>query len=198
MPSGYTAAIGEKDISFKEFTLQCSGAFGARIHQRDDGISADIKLREVDDYHLRAIERAKKMVEVLEAQPFEEYREIEEARRKHELERCKEASVKRNELKQKYLKMLEQVEAWTPPTSEHTGLKDFMIEQIKQSMDFDCSDYYDQKITEGTKPVTKKDWKEDIERAKKDIVYHQERYDEEVKRTNAANEWITQLQKSLA
>ena len=45
MPTGYTSDLYEgKNISFTEFALQCSRAFGATIDQRDDGRDAPLRL----------------------------------------------------------------------------------------------------------------------------------------------------------
>ena len=35
--------------------------------------------------------------------------------------------------------MLTQVRAWTPPTTDHAGLKDFMIQQLTVSMPGECA-----------------------------------------------------------
>ena len=42
----------------------------------------------------------------------------------------KKCSEKYSDLRNKYLKVRREVEAWTPPTPEHDGLKKFALEQI--------------------------------------------------------------------
>jgi hypothetical protein len=43
-----------------------------------------------------------------------------------------------NELRKKYVSMLEKVKAWKPPTKEHMGLKSFMKKRLTESIKYDC------------------------------------------------------------
>ncbi|VTR91619.1 unnamed protein product [Gemmata massiliana] len=38
--------------------------------------------------------------------------------------------------------MLEHVRAWEPPSTDHENLKQFMIDQLRESIDFDCRGEY--------------------------------------------------------
>lgn len=195
MPTGYTESIS-KEISFKEFVLKCSRAFGALIEMRDEPMDAPIpKEFKPSEYHLKAMREA--------ARELERYNAMTEIEAGKECEkeykqavRYEASSAKKNdELRQKYEAMLIQVKSWTPPTSEHQGLKDFMIEQISSSIKFDCSH-----TPEHYKPKQKtaQRWlKEKIEGARKNIVYHKKEYDAEVQRCKERTDWVNQLIKSL-
>src|SRR5690606_5838921 len=55
-----------------------------------------------------------------------------------ENERCRQEAAER---KSRYLAMLEQVSAWSPPTEDHVCLKEFMKQQLTESIKYDCSIY---------------------------------------------------------
>lgn len=142
MPTGYTADLHDgKDVTFREFALKCSRAMGAAIMQRDEDPNVEIKLRTVEDYYYENVEKArtalaKALSRSTEYWDEEQQREIQEAREY----RWKHLEDKTS-LEERYNAMLAEVRAWNPPTSEHEGLKKFMIEQLESSIDFDCIDW---------------------------------------------------------
>ena len=63
MPTGYTAGIIDGSIkTFEQYAKTCVRAFGAAIHMRDDSLSEEYVPREPGDYHLNALNRAKKQL----------------------------------------------------------------------------------------------------------------------------------------
>ena len=196
MPTGYTADIKD-GISFNTFAMNCARAFGATISLRDEGGGGEI-IPEVfapNDYHQKALAASREELQALESMtPMEcslkaaaDYTAAENRR----TERLREL----DDLRQKYDDMLVCAESWTAPTPEHVGLKDFMVQQIKESIKWDCgTSYYD----EPTKNQTALEW---IEQAKakaiRDIEYHKEQYAAEVKRTEDRNAWVAALRASL-
>jgi len=194
MPSGYTANIYDgKDVSFKDFALSCARAFGACIHQRDDNANDKPKLREKDNndsYHIRRLNEAKKWIKPTNAE-FDAYVVKQTAYYNEQID-------KQNKLKIRYENMLKQAKNWNPPSSEHEGLKRFMIEQLNNSMEFDCSfDYYEQEL-EKLKNLTYEEYVKDMRDSnKRDIKYHTEELKKDADRDDKANKWITDLYKSL-
>ena len=91
--------------------------------------------------------------------------------------------------------MLRQVQAWTPPTKEHTKLKEFMINQLEDSIRWDCAirNYADGFVTVD-KYIEDSLSSEPLE---KEVKYYQEQWDKEVKRCEDANKWVEDLIKSL-
>jgi hypothetical protein len=94
--------------------------------------------------------------------------------------------------------MLDKANDWTPPTKEHEGLKKFMITQLTESMEFDCSnDYYEREL-ERLQHYTYKEYVKDMSDSnKRDIVYHTEQLKNDNERVDTRNEWISALYKSL-
>jgi len=197
MPTGYTAAIAE-GISFEEFALTCARNFGACIMQRDDPMSPKLVLDKVSDYHVKALEKANADLAKLRAMTEAD---IKRACNAAFDKACADAAKSRKEnaeLQSKYEAMLAKVRAWTPPSKDHVGMKEFMIDQIMESIRFDCGcKYLDERVSELNK-LTPAEWHEkQIGEALRSIEYHEKHHAEEVQRTNDRNEWKRQLVKSL-
>ena len=196
MPTGYTSDIKD-GISFSEFAMNCARAFGACVTLRDDPAGGDkIPDRfEPSDYHLKALTSAKDRLSDLESITMEdaksrcdgEYKQAESARITRLSENKAQLAA--------YEAMLQQVNAWQPPSDEHCGLRDFMRDQIEQSVKFDDSTDY---LGKPTEIKAAEDWLEDKKsEALEKIKYHREEYAKEVERTNKRNEWIATLRNSL-
>lgn len=108
----------------------------------------------------------------------------------------KEKGILRNvEQKKRYMDMLLLVRAWTPPTNDHVKLKEFMIDQITESIKFDCGDYWTNK---NIKRPSGKLWRlRKINDALHDMALYNDKYLKEVERTDGRNQWIQQLRDSL-
>lgn len=194
MPTGYTACIGDKDASFEEYALGCARAFGALITMRDDPSDAPIPEKfEPTSYHLERVTEARKRQADLEAMsPALCEMAADGVYRKAVADYQKTVSEK-TALKRKYETMLVRVRDWTPPTEEHKGLRTFMEEQITLCMDSDCTVYSEPPVLQ-----TGSLWlAAETERVKRDIEYHSEHHDAEVKRTNGRTEWVKALRESL-
>ena len=193
MPTGYTADIYEgKDISFSDFALKCARAFGACIEQRDDDPNDKPKLIEKtkDNYNIKRLEEAKNWKKPTKAE-FDAYIKKQTAYYNEQIN-------KQNKLKVSYQKMLDKANAWTPPTKEHEGLKKFMIEQLTESLNFDCDNDYYQREQFLIKTYTYNQYVKDMrDKNKKDIEYHTNELKKENERIDNRNAWISALYKSL-
>ena len=105
-----------------------------------------------------------------------------------------ESLAKRAAMRERYEAMLVQVKAWTPPTSEHQGLKDFMAKQLEESIDFDC----------GTDCLTVPErltgaaYKEQrLHSARRNASYHTEHGEADKKRAEERTAWVRALRQSL-
>ena len=194
MPTGYTADIYEgRDVSFSDFALKCARAFGACIEQRDDDPNDKPKLinkDSKDNYHVNALEEANKWKKPTKTD-FDDYVKEQTAYYNKKIDRS-------NKLKIRYQKMLDKANAWTPPTSEHEGLKKFMIEQLNSSIEFDCSNDYYQLELNNVKQLTYNQYVKDMRDSnKRDIEYHTNELKKENERIDNRNAWISSLYKSL-
>jgi hypothetical protein len=196
MPTGYTAAIKD-GISFQQFAMDCARAFGACVTLRDEpgGGEHIPHTFEPSDYHAKAAPKARdELAALLAMTPAEHESAAASAWDDAETTRLMRLEERRK-LRESYEAMLVQVHAWKPPTPEHTGLQQFMAEQIIESIRFDCSGDYD---TTSTPRKTGEQWAADeAARIHRDIAYHDEEHAAEVQRAASRTAWVRALRNSL-
>lgn len=196
MPTGYTAAIKD-GIDFKTYALGCARNFGALVMMRDEPSNIPIPERfEPSDFSKKELQKAIDKLELFNLYSNNEWLELRDMEYKKDVEYYAKAKSEEIELKTKYTAMLAQAKSWVAPTKEHTGLRDFMIKQIEDSIQWDCTYYSD-----GGRLPKKKELDSFIENkiagAKRDIGYYTNSHKEEIERTNDRNKWISDLRNSL-
>lgn len=196
MPTGYTADIKD-GISFSTFALNCARAFGATITLRDEsGGGEKIPEKfEPSDYHAKALDADRETLAALESMTQREC-ELKAAADHTEAEAQRLSRIKEcDDLRQRYEEMLECARLWIPPSEEHAGLKEFMIQQITDSLKWDCDTSY---YATPTPVLSGLEWLESAkEKTISSIAYHKKAYADEVARTEQRNTWISALRASL-
>lgn len=199
MPSGYTEKLYNGEQSFTDFVLRAARGMGAAIHQRDDG-EGYITHRTASDYHTEALEKANTEMIELDNRSHEEWVEAWRTKKQEIADYEREYIEKRKAMQDRYLSMLGEVALWQPPTEEHEGLKQFMIDQLKQSLDFDT--YYGRE----SRPAYHDDTADgDVDdymdrvyaQLERNIQYHLSEQVKEEERVRSQNEWVDQLALSL-
>lgn len=201
MPTGYTDAI-KNGITFKEFALGCARAFGACIEMRDEPANTPIPEEfKPDDYHQKAVENCQQELAKLKAMTAKECEAKLKAERAEQLASYQKGLSEKKTLRKRYEAMLEQVNAWEPPSDDHKNLKEFMQQQITGSIDFDCNDsYYEDAIAqwESAKPMTAKEWKASkIAHCEGEIEYHAEGQQKANELAKGRTRWVKQLRESF-
>lgn len=183
MPSAYTEGVQKGTITeFRDFAELCLRSRGVAVTLRDEPLSLRVPDEMVlDEYYYTSITQAE--AELAEAQVLDgeqllqETYEVNHAAKRRNLEREQERALERR----RYEEMLAHARAWQPPTPEHDDLKDFMVSQLEDSLDFDCgSTYseYDKLTPEEYKAARIKDatWKVEYYtdlRSKMEAKYHE-------------------------
>ena len=186
MPTGYTAAIAE-GITFEQYAMSCARAFGALVEMRDAPSDAPIPEEfKPSDYHLEALNKANTELKELFSLTPEAVRL--KAKQAHEKSVAYHTAgrAKQEELKLKYEAMLAKAQAYIPPSPDHDGLKEFMVRQIEESIQFDCQSSYHADEWFQSERV----------RIKGAIKHHKKGYADDVARTKSRNEWIRKLRAS--
>lgn len=203
MPTGYTYAIGE-DISFEDFVLKCGMAFGACIHQRDSNDEFprldDGKFRGSTDggYHVTAYNEAREQLAKLNAMGNAERIEFGQKAQEEEIATYQKLLNEKVVLKAKYEAMLARVYAWTPPTPDHNNLKQFMIDQITDSIKHDCDvAYYIDELAKAGQKKPYQFYEAAIKSAEWNIEYHSKQKETGRKIDENSNRWILSLYESL-
>ena len=191
MPSGYTSDIyNGKEVTFKDFALGCARAFGACVMQRDDPADEKPKIMPEESYHTEELKKLKKFKKPTKAQ-FESYV-------KKTIADNKEIINKKKALEKAYSEMIEKAAKWTPPTTEHEALKDFMIKQLVESKQWDCGiDHYESELV-SLSIMTYEDYiEEKKQRYINNCKYHEEHLIKDIALIKQRNKWIKDLYDSL-
>ena len=195
MATGYTSGVQSGEITeLKDYILRCSRNFGALVHMRDDNINIDIKHREINDYYLRKLNETNEEFEKFKKLSDDEIQEIIDKDYEERLKRREENLRNFAEGKQRYLDMLEKVEAWKSPTREHNKLKVFAMEQLSDSLAFDYGDNVKEIYLKEPVKFKIEEYREcSIKGFLKDIEYYSKQYREEIERVSKINKWIDDL-----
>jgi hypothetical protein len=172
---------------------------GACVMQRDEDMDQLPKIQAISEYSKNKIEEIEK-----------ELKEIKEMSDETATKKAQEeynktvASIERKHKKKNVIleinthRCFSKVKAWQPPTSEHVGLKAFMENQIKESINFDCGTSYYIEELKNTRLQSATEYKaKQLEYALKDLDYHKKQLTKEIERTESRNNWITKLYESL-
>lgn len=196
MPTGYTHNIENDDFTFEDFALSCAKAFGACISMRDLPSNTPIPDEfKVEPYYQDKILETQKQIEKHLNLTLEEWNSLCDKDFEQKESRRIESLNKNINLLYNYNKMLSKVKAWQAPSKEHIGLKEFMISQIEESIDFDCDvDYYNKPTVKVSVDVFKS---ETMVKLYKDLEYYTKNNEEDIKRVSQRNLWVKQLRESL-
>lgn len=194
MPTGYTAKLMEKGQDFRSFVLTCARGMGACIMQRDDPMDQPPAKQKPSEYASKALKDAEKKLAKMKGMSAAKQRSHGEDLRSDAVASAMQSHHKALEEESRLERMAAQVRAWTPPTGDHKGLKDFMLEQIKISSHGDwCAKY----VEEAKAKTPEAYFAEAVSKTARDLNYYAEEHAKEVARTNERNEWIEQLYRSL-
>lgn len=191
MPTGYTTDIyNGKDVSFRDFALTCARQFGACIMQRDDPADEKPKIMPEESYHAEELKKLGKFKKPTKAE-FENYI-------KTKIADCKETIDKMKKLQTAYNRKIKEAQDWNPPTPEHEGLKEFMIKQLTESMQFDCSYAHYESDLKKLNKMTYDDYFEQQKQHHKWLIkYHTEYLEKDLNAIRQRNKWIQDLYNSL-
>lgn len=196
MPTGYTAKLMDEGESFPAFVMSCARAFGALVTMRDDPSDTPIpETFEPSDYHAKAIQEAREKHARLRTMQEDQRVSYANSLRTAAISSATGYHLKGAEENKRLEAMEAQVRAWEPPTDDHKGLRDFMLEQIKISKN-DLS-YSINRVTEVQDKTLESYFIEDLSGALRSIAYHEKEQAKEVERAKGRTDWVRQLRASL-
>ena len=204
MPTGYTEPVANGEITeFRDFALRCARAFGALIEFRDDAPDAEINVEKIGkqdiEYYERALAHEQERLTQAEAMTYEEAETL--AAVAYEDRRLTEEEQRNHDRVEweRYSAMTEKVKAWEPPTPDHQGIKDFMLDQLSIS-----SRFLDPAENEPTQqnPITRMtaaEYRADkIQLHRRVVEYHQEKLESARRAAEERRKWVSDLLASLA
>lgn len=203
MPTGYTFGLVDGSIkTFPEFAKLCMRAFGATIHMRDESMDIEYIPRTPGTYHVEQLEAAKNKLALANSMTDQE---IVDLKKKKLTDRKDYLSKKISESKDLAVvlnNMLEKANRYEPPTPDHKGVKDFMVQQITDTIKHNAdTSYYDKELAiveRELKRITAANVRNEmIADAELDISYHTKELAEENARCDNSNKWVKQFVDSL-
>jgi hypothetical protein len=201
MPTGYTDALVRKKMTFPEFAMYCARGMGACIMMRDDPMDTPIPERfEPSSYHKEALDEAKIELERLSGMPIADRMQWGKQKLAGLIKSLEEtiAKIEKDNPVRVYLAMLGDVCRWNPPTSDHEGLKKFMIQQLEESIKFDApGNYWQEELAKVKSKDALTFYRDSVASAENDVAYHDKKWKEEVQRTEERNQWLKDLRESL-
>lgn len=197
MPTGYTADL-KIDTPFSEFAMRCARAMGACVLMRDDSLAKPIPDEfKPSTFYRDELQKAQAEVERIKVLSEEQWLAEYEDYRKKETDRNESRRERDTEQADIYNRMIRLTESWTPPTPDHEGMKKFMLEQLRESLNFDV--FGDEFIETHCQVKPYAAWKaERIARAMRNVTTYQQKWAKEQERTWERNEWLRALRESLA
>jgi hypothetical protein len=201
MPSGFTEGVQTGKITeFPDFIKKCARGMGALIMMRDEPFDAPLPERIKPDLTYHRERLAKTTAELAEVVAWDEETADTKANSAyvqamiHHLKTVRET----RQTSARYSGMLLQVEAWEPPTEDHVGLKQFMTDQLTESMRFDTG-YYSDPEAHRPQRMTGEEFKhQQLESLAHDIEYSTGQLFGEIDRADERDDWVHQLRGSIA
>ena len=135
MPTGYTEKIeSDPGYTFRAYALHCARAFGACIHQRDEG-GDEPRHREVCEFETKRVAKTRARLAEVDSMTLEQADVLAAADYASNLAQHQEWDARRRETIRRYVAMRADVAKWTPPTPEHGELGGFMLSQIDMCLE---------------------------------------------------------------
>ena len=204
MPTGYTAGIIDGEITtFEQFATQCTRAFGATIHMRDNPLGSPYEPRTPSEYYTNSLQSQREELERMELLTDEDIvREFESSMRDN-LEYHEKGMEKDRANLEKLNSILSSAKAWVPPTEEHESLRDFMIEQIESTIKVDGDPSYHvnkivqikQEMEDGIDPKVYREGR--IKEIEDRITYYEGEIQKELERCKRSNDWMDKFFESI-
>lgn len=197
MPTGYTEEVSSGAVTtLEQFALRCARSFSALIQMRDDPLNAPIPNAFIANttYGEQAIEQALAVIAKLDTMSAADALEAARAAYLEELGRWVKAQAERAMVRMRYESMLEKVHAWTPAAG-YESLKEMMIDQLQESLRFDCPLGWDRQPALQDGEVWRSSERAKAQRA---VEFHTEQRDHAIERAAERTIWIQKLRDSLS
>lgn len=203
MASGFTSEILSGNVTtLKDFAAICAKGFGATQHQKSEPLNTPLVKAKVGHENKRAIRKlAKQLLEFNEMTDEQIYQDEEKALKESMLHFLSKI-VQMKEAKKKCADLLLEAQLWTPPTKNHKVVKEMMIKDLKQVIEFDCDikpvnellEDIDGRLSTIDVEVIRKN---QIESFKKQIDYHEQSHKVDADHVKSSNKWVAELMGSF-
>ena len=195
MPTGYTADVQSGKITdLKPFVMQLARGMGALVMMRDEPHDAPIPERfEPSPYYAERVAKSEAEVERLRLMSDEDAEAAAVEAHAEVVAAFDKAKAEHTAQRERYEAMVAKVKAWQGAPE---GIKEFALDQLQQSIDFDCREPF--RFYRSTDKLTGAQWREQaLGEALRSLGYDRKANEDEISRTEARNNWLAQLRRSL-
>lgn len=197
MPTGYTSKILEQGATFEEFAMDCARAFLPETRDSDAPIAEFVEDSN-GQYYARTLEAAQKRLKNVQKMSLKRAFNAAAKEFKHLQEYHQKALQETAEGCFKLATVMAQVAAYQPPSEDHVGFKNFMIEQLGATIRYDGDPEYHTKALKELRQLTPQEYKaREIKKAKREIERSTEDLAQARERNAQRNRWVSQLVNSL-
>ena len=199
MPTAYTDGVASGEItSFKEYGMLCARAFGACVTMRDEPLSSDIPEFKPNRYNASKIKELEEEISELLSMTEEEKKVAFESHKSELIKMFEEKIAEKLEMEQRYKKMLSKAEKFVPPSPDHVEYKKFIINQLKDSIGWDCDTSFYCNEIKNLNSLSAQEWfDEELKDKKESLNFHQQEMQEEYSRVESRNNWVSKLKEAL-
>lgn len=197
VPTGYTSPVQNGKITtLRELAMYCARAFGACIDMRDEPMDKPVpdRFEPRTSYYDEKIAEERALIAELSNLSAQECERRAIADHADRLDSHKRYLAEKEQSRQRYQSMSDQVAAWRVP-EELSELRAFMLQQLGQSIDFDCSTKYvpsEPAVRSGAAWLA-----ETLAETRRNLAYHEEHRAAEIRHTEERNQWLVLLRASL-
>lgn len=202
MPTGFTQYIESGQVtSGSEFLKLCTRAFGVAASIKDEPLSTPTPTHfEPNTYYLNLYESDIKYLERVQCYTLEDMRQKMIDDHMAMISTYKDCIERRSDINQRYENIKNQIELWVPPTEDHQSLKKFALDQINESMDSDYINFMKKQIDTSidvSDEAVKQELDNTIAMARRSVERSKQLWQDELKRTEDRNSYMSELTKSL-
>lgn len=203
MATYYTNKIIDGEITtVEDFVKICAGEFGVTIDVGDIGTEPKYVPKKVDSFYGVRIEECKRKLDELGEMSDEEIIANREEELQHGIEICRNKIRLAEKNATTLVNFIKEIFDWDPPTKEHYKLKEFMINQLHDTIKHDCdiehfrynlSELYQESFTLDAENIRKTL----MTKINDDLKYYVELFERETNRATETNIWAEQLLNSF-
>lgn len=179
--------INIEDYSLEEYIWECARSF---VTLNDVGKPS---FPEESSWHQDALKKAEIDLARISSLTEEELIKEADADYFNNIKYYEETLIKKKNDLVKYRKILEKAKQWIPPSPEHIELKNFMLRQLTEAIDWDCNIPYYEGLLSQPK-ISKEDYfNNTVATLKSDIIYHKDKALRDHKKHIEHVKWIQLL-----
>lgn len=193
MVTGYTADVcNGKLTDFKAFAIRCAHAFVVEL--REESMDSPIPEFKPSPYYQQALLEAKDQLAMVQAMTDVECEAVAQEDHRKILEAHRKRSEERIQVRDRLLAMRSQVADWSPPTPEHVELKNFMIQQLDGTIEYDGTP----RDVDEAKKLSGAEWRRElIASVERNVTYFGDEAAKDAERVHQKNRWVKELRESL-